>query len=177
MEAIHRSSPRNIAVVVVHGVGKTAPGEAVNDIVETLKRDFSTDVAAEPFSAVYKLVGPDGDRFVAYARTVRLVETGQRIRFCDVHWADITSILPGQLSSFLGAFRIVLESHTFVRAMVPADNGLLFRTLRRLLLLACALVRGPIVVLTLLHYRHRACCILRSGLDRPDCYDTRSADT
>jgi hypothetical protein len=119
----------------------------MNEMIYGLTRAFP-EVAPEPFSKVYELSGPHEDRFVAHSRTVHLPGSNKRIHFCALHWADITTILPGRLSSFLGIFRIVLECQTLVMAILPRSKGVLYPSLRKLLLLASALVSGPVVALT-----------------------------
>jgi hypothetical protein len=142
-------------VVVVHGVGETTPGYAVNELVDTIEQQFPDELKAKRHSEVHPMTGPplyegdDADSFPATARSADLLETGERVRFYELYWADRTRTLPGRLNAFLGAFRIVFESHQFIHAMLPKDGRLLTRALRRLLLIAAALLRGPIAALNI----------------------------
>jgi hypothetical protein len=142
---------RRVAVVVVHGVGDTQPGVAMNEVIDTLEQHFPDQIQAKPYSEVYRLAaspivkGEAVDRFPAYARSATLTATGDKIRFYDLHWADLTRALPGRFNAFLGLFRIIFESHHFVDAMLPKDGGRLTRVLRSLLIWTAAILRGPIV--------------------------------
>jgi hypothetical protein len=142
---------RRVAVIVVHGVGDTEPGVALNEVVDTLADHFGDRFEAQTYSEVYRLKSPpiirgeQADPFLAFARSARLTQTGDQVRFYDLHWADLTRMLPGRLNAFLGAFRIIFESHHFIDAMLPKDAGPLTKALRRLLIWAAAILRGPIV--------------------------------
>lgn len=146
---------RRVAVVVVHGVGETTPGYALNEMVDTMQREFPGEVQADrhselhPMSAPPRTPGGRADAFPAFARTVRVGDSGVRARFYELYWADLTRVMPGRLNAFLGSFRIIFESHQFIDAMLPKDGGLLTRLLRRLLLIAAAVLRGPIAALNI----------------------------
>jgi hypothetical protein len=146
---------RQVAVVVVHGVGETTPGYAVNELVDTIERQFPGEFLAKRHSEVHPMSGEPlfaGDRpdsFPATVRSAHLPRTGESVRFYELYWADRTRTLPGRLNAFLGTFRIIFESHQFIDAMLPKDGGPLTRALRRLLLVAAALLRGPIAALNI----------------------------
>lgn len=146
-----RAAARRVAVIVVHGVGDTEPGLAMNELVDTLAANCKDQVTAQAHSEVYRLASPPiargepADTFVAYARNATLIASGDKVRFFDLHWADLTHMLPGRFNAFLGSFRIIFESHHFIDAMLPRDAGLLTRRLRWLLIWAAAILRGPIV--------------------------------
>jgi hypothetical protein len=146
---------RRIAVVIVHGVGEATPGYAINELVDTMQREFPSELQADRHSELHPLSAPplqpggEPDPFPAFARTAHIVETGERVRFYELYWADLTRVLPGRLNAFLGAFRIIFESHQFIDAILPKDGGPLTRLLRRLLLVAAATLRGPIAALNI----------------------------
>ena len=77
-----------------------------------------------------------------------MTATGDRIRFYDLHWADLTKTLPGRLNAFLGTFRIIFEAHHFIDALLPRETRGAARLLRTLLLWAASILRGPIVGLS-----------------------------
>lgn len=145
---------RHVAVVVVHGVGETVPGYAMNELIDSMQRAFPDAVAADKHAEVHPLVGRAlvvggaDDSFPAFARNARLT-SGEQVRFYELYWADLTRVLPGRLNAMLGGFRVIFESHHFIDAMLADDGGPLTRTLRRLLLLAGALLRGPIAGLNI----------------------------
>jgi hypothetical protein len=149
------AAARRVAVVVVHGVGETTPGYALNDLVDAIERHFPDQLAAERHCEVHPMSGPalyagdEADTFPAFVRSAHLSRTGERVRFYELYWADRTRTLPGRLNAFLGAFRIIFESHQFIDAMLPRRGGPLTRALRRLLLIAAALLRGPIAALNI----------------------------
>ena len=153
---------RRIAVVVVHGVGDTQPGLALNELVDTLQREHPGQIEAEAHAEMYRLEaspivqGERVDPFLACARSARLTATGDEIRFYDLHWADLSRTASGRFNAFLGSFRIIFESHQFVDAMLPKEGGMLVRFLRGLLIWAAAILRGPIVGLS--------ACLLIVGL-------------
>jgi hypothetical protein len=149
------AAARRVAVVVVHGVGETTPGYALNELVDAIERHFPDQLAAERHCEVHPMSGPalyagdEADTFPAFVRSAHLSRTGERVRFYELYWADRTRTLPGRLNAFLGAFRIIFESHQFIDAMLPSRGGPLTRALRRLLLIAAALLRGPIAALNI----------------------------
>jgi hypothetical protein len=146
---------RRVAVVVVHGVGETTPGYAVNELVDTIERQFPDEFKPQRHCEVHPMTGEplyegdDPDSFPATARSADLLKTGERVRFYELYWADRTRTLPGRLNAFLGGFRILFESHQFIHAMLPKDGKPLTRALRRLLLVAAMLLRGPIAALNI----------------------------
>ena len=146
---------RRVAVVVVHGVGETTPGYALNELVDTMQREFPGELQADrhselhPMSAPALYAGGEADAFPAFARTAEMIKTGERVRFYELYWADLTRVMPGRLNAFLGSFRIIFESHQFIDAMLPKSGGPLTKLLRRLLLIAAAILRGPIAALNI----------------------------
>ena len=144
---------RHVAVIVAHGVGEMDPGYTVNDLVDQLAL-ADKDFVAEPQSSVYRLeetnTPPNSDGspavFPAYVRNARL-KTGESMRFYELYWADLTRVLPGRTNATLALFRVMLESHHFVDAMLPASGGFLTRLLRRLLLINSFILRGVITSL------------------------------
>ena len=88
-----QAAGRRVAVIVVHGVGDTEPGSAMNDLVDTLASNCKDQLAAQAHSEVYRLASPPiargepADTFLAYARGATLTASGDKIRFYDLHWA------------------------------------------------------------------------------------------
>ncbi len=127
---------RQVAVVVVHGVGDAVPAAALNDLVSKLEINFEGQFKADSHSEVHQLASPSiipgdpVDTFPAHTRNATLTATGDRIRFYDLHWADLTKTLPGRLNAFLGAFRIIFEAHHFIDALLPRESGGVARLLR-----------------------------------------------
>jgi hypothetical protein len=126
---------RRVAVVVVHGVGDTQPGSALNELVDSLEGRFGSEVEADKYSAVYSLrsqpVG-DGDsehKFPAHTRRAKVASAGE-VRFYDLHWADLRRTQPGYISTLIAAFPIIFEVHHVIDAILPKDAGPLTRWLR-----------------------------------------------
>ena len=145
---------RQVAVVVVHGVGDAVPAAALNELVSRLQTNFQGQFKADSHSEVRQLASPSiipgdpDDTFPVHTRNATLTATGDRIQFYDLHWADLTKTLPGRLNAFLGAFRIIFEAHHFIDALLPRETGGVAKLLRTLLLLAASILRGPIVGLS-----------------------------
>ena len=150
-----RGAGRRVAVVVVHGVGETTPGYALNELVDTMQREFPAELRVDRHSELHPMAGPPPspgaavDAFPAFARTVEVKNSGERVRFYELYWADLTRVMPGRLNAFRGSFRIIFESHQFIDAMLPRGGGPLTKLLRRLLLIAAAILRGPIAALNI----------------------------
>src|SRR5712691_13314196 len=109
-----RVSPeRHVAVVVVHGVGDAVPAEALNELVGRLETNFRDQFKADRQSEVYQLASPPTvqgdpvDIFPVHVRNATLTATGDKVRFYDLHWADLTRTPPGRVNAFLGIFRII----------------------------------------------------------------------
>ena len=106
-----RAAARQVAVVVVHGVGETTPGYAVNELVDTIERQFPDEFRAQRHCEVHPMAGEplyglgDGpDSFPATVRGAHLPGTGESVRFYELYWADRTRTLPGRLNAFLAPF-------------------------------------------------------------------------
>jgi len=154
--SLNPASPqRRVAVVVVHGVGDAVPAEALNELVDHLEANYKEQFTAERQSEVYHLTssttigGEPADVFPVHTRNATLTATGDKVRFYDFHWADLTRTLPGRLNAFLGCFRIIFEVHHFIDALLPKESRGSAKLLRGLLLLAAYILRGPIVGLSI----------------------------
>lgn len=152
---VSKSGERRVGVVVVHGVGENELGYAVNTLVRTLK-DNAAGYRLQPHSEVIRLRdgaedgdGPDVEREFRVVRRRAEHADGTKVTFDELHWADLTNLKAGRLNALLGIFRVIFESHHLVGAMLDRPAHVLTRWLRRLLLLASWLMRGPLAALTI----------------------------
>lgn len=153
--AVPKSVERRVGVVIVHGVGENELGYAVNTVAKTLK-DNAAGYSFQPNSEVIRLRdgAEDGDT-EDMKREFRVVRRradhadGTRVTLDELHWADLTNLKAGRLNAMLGIFRVIFESHHLVAAMLDRPAHALTRFLRRLLLLASWLMRGPLAALTI----------------------------
>jgi hypothetical protein len=83
----------------------------------------------------------------------------------ELYWADLSNLAPGRLASLMGIFRLIFESHHFIDAMLDRSQGWGQAILRRLLLLASWLMRGPIAALTI--SASLVCALLLYGPSSP----------
>ena len=139
---------QHVAVIIAHGVGEADPGYAATTLSRTLGKcaDFKPD---EELKVRY-LPDPHAppsqeDRTFPVFFSSGELAGGRRVTFAELYWADWSRIAPSRLAAVLGFFRIIFESHHFVYGMLDRRRSLGCRILRRLLLIASWMLRGPII--------------------------------
>jgi hypothetical protein len=92
----------------------------------------------------------DGSKFPVHIRRVVIDDpkAPTELTFAEFYWADLTRIKQGRLNTLLALFRVIFESHHFVDALLDRKAGIATATLRRLLLFASWIMRGPIAGLS-----------------------------
>jgi hypothetical protein len=141
---------RNVAVVIAHGVGEADPGYPTTALSAALAR--SCRFHPEDDARIRNLPDVNADEpdrtFPVHISHGRL-DSGERLTFAELYWADLTRIGGSRLDAILGFFRIVFESHHFIDAMLEHHKGAGPWLLRQLLLIASWLLRGPIIGLVI----------------------------
>lgn len=138
------------AVVVVHGVGETEPGLALNTLCDTLGQ-HGVEVDAHSELHRFSASIPNSDRtdsFPAFARRARFAN-GNTAKFSELYWADLTRVAPGRFNAFAAIFRIVFEAHHLVDAMLAGKQGLPIGVLRWVAVAMAMIIRGPIAGLNI----------------------------
>ncbi len=140
-----------VGLVVIHGVGETEPGYAVNTLLETLSSKVA-DYKVSQFSAFQRLrenVSDEGSpTFPVVSRRATHTD-GTELTGIELHWADLTNLQPGRLNALAGLFRVIFESHHLVDAMLRRGNEIAANAIRALLWFASWMMRGPIAALTI----------------------------
>lgn len=137
-----------VGVVVIHGVGETEPGWIDEYLVPNLEHatpPFKPRVHSRlvKLSEPTELAGQNG-KFTVHMRDGE-VEGGPSIRLMELFWADLSRSPKGKLVDTLASLRLFFEApHVAARAMLSAELTGLDRLLRRLILLAISLLRGPV---------------------------------
>ncbi len=146
-----RADPIRVGLVVIHGVGETEPGYAVNTLLETLSGKVP-DYKVSQFSAFQRLkedVGQEASpTFPVVSRRATHAD-GTELTGVELHWADLTNLQPGRLNALAGLFRVIFESHHLVDAMLRRGNEFAANGVRALLWFASWMMRGPIAALTI----------------------------
>lgn len=149
--AAESSRPRNIAMVVAHGVGEAEPGYAVATLSNTLSSCAGVGRDAE--LRVRHLIDPSApaqqwDRTFPVSMSQCRLASGHQLTLAELYWADLTKIGPSRMDAVLGFFRIIFEAHHFVDGMLGGrDRG--SRLLRQVLLTASWMLRGPLIGLVI----------------------------
>ncbi len=169
---VEEGQQRRVAVVVVHGVGDNLPGTTVNDVCRSLcakvtdasgvvltndRRLFEARAnelfsIAEPRSPLMEARALEDGRgsrpgaapavFPVFSRRVEF-ENGSAT-FHELYWADLARSGTNLWATVRGFARLVFEIPHVVDAFLRDAPGWLPFLLRRLILLACCFVRGPI---------------------------------
>lgn len=164
IERTEPPKPREAGLVVIHGVGETEPGYAVNTLLETLASEvpgyqlsrksslqWLDDGATECEGGNRKIRKFDGDlgepRFPVASRDARY-QNHLDITAVELHWSDLTNLQPGKINATLASFRVIFESHHLVDAMLRRGRDQIAAMLRWLLWIASWMMRGPIAALT-----------------------------
>ena len=146
-----KADPIRVGLVVIHGVGETEPGYAVNTLLETLSGKVP-DYKVSQFSAFQRLkedIGQaDSPTFPVVSRRATHAD-GTELTGVELHWADLTNLQPGRLNALAGLFRVIFESHHLVDAMLRRGNEVAANVIRALLWFASWMMRGPIAALTI----------------------------
>ena len=153
------AAPKKIGVVVVHGVGETDLGYAVNSLAESLAKHVP-GYEMVPHSEVIRLkdeeasgleVGERDGKHPVFRVVRRRVNRADNVKIIleELHWSDVTNLQPGRFNALLGMFRVIFESHHLVNAMLDHSKDWATAILRRLLLVAGWLMRGPLAALTI----------------------------
>ena len=155
--SIAGSRPRNIALVVVHGVGETDPGYCVGNLFESLEKN-ATGYEVDKHSISERLADPDAEgiqdqeeRTASFPVNLRKAThaSGMNLVGLELYWADTTMIQPGRLNTIMGLARTIFESQHLVHAMLNRKGHFASAFVRNLLLLAAWLLRGPIAAITI----------------------------
>lgn len=147
------NSHETIGVVVIHGVGETEPGWIDDYLVPNLQT-ADPGFAPELHGRVIKL--PEATEFAGHNGkfTVHLrdgdLDNGSRVHLIEMFWADISRSSNSKLVDTLGSLRLFFEApHVAARAMLPRDPSGLDGILRKLILRAIGLLRGPVTGLNI----------------------------
>lgn len=154
------TGPRRVGLVVIHGVGETGPGEALNPVVEKLSvidRGYTFETR-NSFSQLAE-IRDDFERTPTAGLSVPgswpVVEragqhdSGVTINAVELYWADTTRLGAGRLDTVLGLFRVIFESQHLFYAMLSRHRESLASAVRWILLIAAWMLRGPIAALTI----------------------------
>ncbi len=140
-----------VGLVIIHGVGETAPGYAVNTLLDALKRDVPGYTIApysefqrfeEPGAAAGQSVFPVVSRRGSY-------RDGTELEAVELNWADLTQLQPGRLNALMALVRVIFESHHLVDAMLARGREVIPMLSRCILWFASWMIRGPIAALTI----------------------------
>lgn len=159
------SRPRKVGLVVIHGVGEAAPGGCLDTLIEALQ-SVDPGYRAESYNFVAQLperadatkgesktdakplTWPVHQKRLTYAAAGMAGQPEIDIRAAELYWADTTAIDPGRLSTIVGLFRVIIESHHLVHAMLDRTGRATAWLAHRILAIASYLLRGPIAALT-----------------------------
>jgi hypothetical protein len=137
-----------VGVVVIHGVGETEPGW-INDYLVPNLQTADPGFAPDPHSRVIKLPEPaelagENSKFTVHLRDARL-DGGPDVHLIELFWADLSRSGKGKVVDTLASLRLFFEApHVAARAMLSKELSGIDRVLRRLILLAIDLLRGPV---------------------------------
>ena len=140
-----------VGLVVIHGVGETEPGYAVNTLLDTLKK-VVPGYTITPYSEFQRFEEPGSEAgqgaFPAVSRKGSYRD-GTEIEAVELNWADLTQMQPGRLNALLALVRVIFESHHLVDAMLARGREIIPTVSRWLLWFASWMIRGPITALTI----------------------------
>jgi hypothetical protein len=143
----------SVGVVVIHGVGETEPGWIDDYFVPNLQT-ADPGFAPEMHGRVIKLPEPaelvgNNSKFTVRLRDGRL-DGGADVHLIELFWADLSRSGSGKLVDTLASLRLFFEApHVTARAMLSEELSGLDRVLRKLILLAIGLLRGPVTGLNI----------------------------
>ncbi len=140
--------PHRTAIIVVHGVGDTAPGETLNYVVDQIGTHMH-GLRSTGFNRTRNLPELRGllvrtdESFPVQERDLRLGD-GTEATAYELYWADLTRLRGAGLWAGLGVLRTLFETPHVVDALLRHRPDPLSRILRPLLLLATNFLRGPL---------------------------------
>lgn len=145
------SGRHRVGLVVIHGVGETEPGYAVNTLLDTLKREVPGYTIA-PYSQFQRFEEPGSPSGVGVFPVVSRSGShrdGAEIEAVELNWADLTQMQPGRLNAVMALVRVIFESHHLVDAMLARGREVIPMISRCVLWIASFMIRGPIAALTI----------------------------
>lgn len=151
-----RSTPENVGVVVIHGVGDAELGWINDYIVHNLEIG-PTELRFEPYSEVYRLQDTGRARRplskeaptenLIFRSVLRRATLGDRARvaFAELHWADISRVGVSTIGGFLDILKLFFEApHIIASGLLDECRTGIHAALRYLVYIAIWLLRWPI---------------------------------
>jgi hypothetical protein len=127
----------HIGVVIVHGVADAEQGANLDTLVNTMTASPNCGFKVDSYDEIYRLTDDPLDRLPddPIDKVPDNPKTGEKPRgrpmivrhgsidqanvtFAEVYWADTTRVNTGKFAALMAAFRIVLEAHYFIDALI-----------------------------------------------------------
>jgi len=116
-----------IGLVVVHGIGEPTPGDALNDLTDSLQQEglatFASDERQRRFVDSYQSSGGRTNFFPAPLKHGTTAQ-GDRIIAAEVYWGSASQLAPGRLGVLQGVLSLMLNVPALVVGADERKGGL-----------------------------------------------------